>query len=85
MPRTAASEVSQRLVGEAVRRARITAGLTQAQLADRLSVSPAYVTNIEAGRTNLTIGQLGNIASALGAHVRIDLDLSETPALSAPA
>jgi transcriptional regulator with XRE-family HTH domain len=73
MPRTAASDLAARLVGHEVRSARRAAGLTQAELARRLGTSPAYVTNVEAGRLNLTIGQLARIADALGADLRISL------------
>lgn len=75
MPRTAASEITARVVGQEIRRARRSAGLTQAQVAERLETSPPYVTNVEAGRVNLTLGQLTRIAAALGADLQIALPL----------
>lgn len=75
MPRTASSDLASRLVGEAVRRARIEAGLTQAELAKRIEASASYITNVEAGRANLTVGQLAHIADALGAGREIALPL----------
>lgn len=75
MPRTAASDLAARLVGGEVRRAREAAGLTQAVVARRLGTSPSYVANLEAGRLNLTIGQLARIADALGADLRVSLPL----------
>ena len=75
MPRTASSDLASRLVGEAVRRTRIEAGLTQAELAARIDASASYITNIEAGRVNVTIGQLAHIADALGAGLTVDLPL----------
>lgn len=77
MPRTVTSEVTARLVGQEVRRARKAASLTQAEVAERLATSPAYVTNVEAGRLNLTLGQLTRIASAIGATLDVNLALVE--------
>ncbi len=73
MPRTAASDLASRLVGKAVRSARTQAGLTQAELAARLETSSPYVANVEAGRLNLTIGQLARIADALESELQISL------------
>lgn len=75
MPRTAASDITARVVGQEVRRARKAAGLTQAEVAARLETSPTYVTNVEAGRLNLTLGQLTRVASAIGAEVQVRLPL----------
>lgn len=75
MPRTAASDITARVVGQEVRRARKSAGLTQARVAERLETSPAYITNVEAGRVNLTLGQLTRIAAAMGADVQVSLPL----------
>jgi transcriptional regulator with XRE-family HTH domain len=75
MPRTAASDITARIVGQEVRRARTAAGLTQAEVAARLNTSPTYITNVEAGRLNLTLGQLTRVAAAIGADVRVSLPL----------
>jgi len=75
MPRTAASDITSRIVGQEVRRARKTAGLTQAEVAARLDTSPTYITNVEAGRVNLTLGQLTRVAAAIGADVQVRLPL----------
>jgi DNA-binding XRE family transcriptional regulator len=75
MPRTAASELTARVVGQEVRRARAAAGLTQAEVAARLETSPTYVTNVEAGRLNLTLGQLTRIAAAIGADLQVSMPL----------
>jgi transcriptional regulator with XRE-family HTH domain len=75
MPRTAASELTARVVGQEVRRARTAAGLTQAEVATRLETSPSYVTNLEAGRLNLTLGQLARIAAAIGADLHVSMPL----------
>lgn len=75
MPRTAASDITARIVGQEVRRTRKAAGLTQAEVAERLDTSAAYVTNVEAGRLNLTLGQLTRIAAAIGADLQVSLPL----------
>jgi transcriptional regulator with XRE-family HTH domain len=41
----------------------------------RLSTSASYVTNVEAGRVNLTLGQLTRIAAAIGARLDVALNL----------
>jgi transcriptional regulator with XRE-family HTH domain len=73
MPRTAASDVAMKVVGRNIRESRLEVGLTQAALAERMGVNPTYVTNVEAGRVNLTVGQLANIASAMGTGLEIRL------------
>lgn len=75
MPRTAASDITARIVGQEVRRARKAADLTQAEVAARLGTSATYVTNVEAGRLNLTLGQLTRVASAIGADLQVTLPL----------
>ncbi len=86
MPRTATSIDMSRRTGAEIRRTRKQLGVTQAELAGRLGVTPAYITNVEAGRANLTIGQLANIAAALGAALDITLPVVErqTVVLSSP-
>jgi len=73
MPRTHASEVAAKVLGTEVRRARCAAGLNQVELAARLGVSRSYVSNLEAGRVNVTVGQLANIADALKVGLEIRL------------
>lgn len=77
MPRTHASDVAGKVVGKEIRRAREEAALSQADVARRLDVSPSYISNLEAGRVNVTVGQLANIASALG--VAMDVHLRAVP------
>jgi transcriptional regulator with XRE-family HTH domain len=78
MPKTAVSEAAAKRVGQTIRRARQERGLTQAKLAERLDVNATYITNVEAGRMNLTVGQLAHIGSALDAGLRVDLALLDT-------
>jgi transcriptional regulator with XRE-family HTH domain len=71
MPRTQTSEIHAKLVGREIRDTRHALSLTQAQVAERLGVSPSYVAAVEAGRRNLTLGQLANIANAMRLGVRV--------------
>lgn len=71
MPRTHASEIHAKVVGREIRETRRTLTLTQAQVAERLGVSPSYVAAVEAGRRNLTLGQIANIANAMRLGVQV--------------
>jgi transcriptional regulator with XRE-family HTH domain len=73
VPRTAASDIASRLIGKEIRRARVDEGLTQAEVGLRLGASPSYVANVEAGRLNLTVGQLARIADAIGTDLQVRL------------
>jgi transcriptional regulator with XRE-family HTH domain len=55
----------RRLVGENVRRVRIAAGLSQAQLAERMGVDRAYISGLELGERNPTIVTMWRVAEAL--------------------
>jgi transcriptional regulator with XRE-family HTH domain len=62
----------RRIVGENVRRARLAAGLTQEQLADRCGFSQQYLSGLERGRRNPTIVTLYELSQALGvSHVSL--------------
>jgi transcriptional regulator with XRE-family HTH domain len=71
VPKTNTSSITQIVVGEAIRSARLDRGLTQAQLAERLQAAPTYLSAIEAGRENLTLGSLARIAAALGTGLNV--------------
>lgn len=77
MPKTRASSLMSKVVGEEIRHTRIVLGLSQAEVARRLDVSAPYVANVEAGRHNLTIGQLATFASAMGVALEIRLPVIE--------
>lgn len=77
-----------RRVGERIRRERVKAGLSLAQLANAAGVSKAYLLKVESGDTNPSLGVLGQIADALdvtvadlvgGPVVRFDADEAEVP------
>jgi len=71
VPRTAVSEIHAKVVGREIRETRRALGLTQAEVAERLGVSPSYVSAVEAGRRNLTLGQLANIANAMRLGIQL--------------
>ena len=64
------SEDVRRMVGRNVRRLRIAAGLSQAELAERMGVDRAYVSGLELGQRNPTIVTLWHVAKALEVKVR---------------
>lgn len=53
------------ILGNAIMRARIAAGLTQAKLAARVGLSRASITNIEVGRQVVQAHTLATLAEAL--------------------
>jgi transcriptional regulator with XRE-family HTH domain len=71
MPRTAASEIHAKVVGREIRATRKALGVTQSEVAERLGASASYISAVEAGRRNLTLGQLANIANAMRLGVNI--------------
>lgn len=68
------SEDVRRLVGRNVKRLRIAADLSQAELAERMGVDRAYVSGLETGRRNPTIVTLWHTARALGVKLRSFFD-----------
>lgn len=54
------------LVGQNVRKLRISARLTQAGLAERLGVDRSYVSGLELGQRNPTVVTLWHVTKALG-------------------
>jgi len=56
----------RRMVGENVRRLRLAAKISQAELAVRMGVDRAYVSGLEQGNRNPTVVTLWHIATALG-------------------
>jgi len=73
------SEDVRRLVGRNVKRLRIAAGLSQAELAERMGVDRAYVSGLELGQRNPTIVTLWHIAKALGVKLRPFFDEEKLP------
>ena len=65
-------EVKDYLIGLAIRQARESQNLTQAQLGERIGVHRARICSIERG-TNLRLSTLRRIFSALGREVKRDI------------
>jgi len=59
-------EDARRLVGQNVRRLRLAAKISQAELAARMGVDRAYVSGLEQGTRNPTVVTIWHIAKALG-------------------
>ncbi|BEV46451.1 hypothetical protein CRBSH125_26340 [Afipia carboxidovorans] len=64
------SEDVRHLVGGNVKRLRMAAGITQAELADLVGVDRAYISGLEQGHRNPTVVSLWHVATALNAPVR---------------
>ncbi len=58
------------IVGALVK-ARAHAGLTQAELAERMGTTPAAVARLEGGRANPSTGTLRKVARATGTRLRV--------------
>lgn len=63
-------EDARRLVGQNVRRLRLAAKISQAELAARMGVDRAYVSGLELGNRNPTVVTLWHIAKALAVPMR---------------
>jgi transcriptional regulator with XRE-family HTH domain len=74
-------EVLKTVAGR-IREARIKAGLTQKQLAERLDRRQGYIYEIETGEANITLRTLASVADALGMDARDFLPESRSGALS---
>ena len=57
--------------GKNLRQARTRAGLTQAQVAERTGLTQQYVSQIEAGRQNITLATMTALARVTGHDVRL--------------
>jgi transcriptional regulator with XRE-family HTH domain len=64
------AEDAKRLVGANVRKLRLSAGISQAELATRMGVDRAYVSGLEAGQRNPTVVTLWHLAKALDVKMR---------------
>ncbi|MBD5787519.1 helix-turn-helix domain-containing protein [Cellulosimicrobium terreum] len=70
--RSARSTRSARDIGDTVRRARRTRGLTQAQLADELGITRQYLSELENGVDNLYITRLFEVLGELDLTMRLE-------------
>jgi transcriptional regulator with XRE-family HTH domain len=63
------SDDLRKIFGQNMRAARIKAGLTQAQLAERTGLTQQYVSLVEAGHQNITIDTMAALARVIGRDV----------------
>lgn len=63
------SEDVRSLVGRNVRRLRTAAGMSQADLAEKVGMDRAYISGLELGERNSTIITLWHVAQALGVQI----------------
>ena len=67
-------------VARAVIQARVTAGLTQEQLAKRMDTTQSVVARLESGRTRPSTQTLQRLAIATGTRLRITFEPQHNPA-----
>lgn len=66
----------EEIVGENIRRLRLSRGLTQDELAEAAGVAVRFLGGVERGQENPSLSVMGKIAAELGIHPR---DLFEDP------
>jgi transcriptional regulator with XRE-family HTH domain len=64
-------ETMQVLFGENFRQARTRAGLTQRDIEAQTGIKQAYISQIEGGKQNPTLGTMMVLAHAVGKDVRV--------------
>ena len=62
-------EMNYKSLGKCIKIAQIKADMTQDRLSTMLDMSPSHMSNIETGRTRISLTALVNIANALGVTV----------------
>ena len=73
------SEDVRLMVGRNMKRLRIAAGLSQAELVERMGVECAYVSGLEFGQRNPTVVTLWHAAQALRIKLRSFFDEEKIP------
>lgn len=61
-------------VGRLIKQARLSEGLTQKEVGEKMGVSEATFNRYETGKQNLTLDTLRKVAEALGARLKITFD-----------
>jgi len=62
----------EQTLGEIIRNARIAHKLTQAQLAEKAGKVQQFISQVESGKRNVTVGSLIAIFDALGYRVKFE-------------
>lgn len=73
------SEDVRRMVGDNVKRLRVAADISQAELAARLGVDRAYISGLEKGARNPTVVTLWHVSKALQVEMREFFDIDPAP------
>lgn len=63
-------EIDYKAVGERIRKCRLDKNMTQDTLAELVEVNPSFISNIERGKTKMSMETLVNISKCL--HTSID-------------
>ena len=75
-------------LGQRIKSARLAAGLTQEQLAERINLSSGHIAHVERGTTKVSLSALVSIANALNTtpdKLLMDNNYNATPHLLAEA
>lgn len=64
-------EIDYKAIGQRIKIARIKKGTTQEAVADTIDITPAHMSNIETGKTKVSLPTLIAIANALSVSVDI--------------
>ena len=60
-------EIDYKAIGQRIKIARIKKGITQEAVADLIDITPAHMSNVETGKTKVSLPTLIEIANARGA------------------
>ncbi len=66
-------------LGQAIRRRRVAAGLTQRQLAAVCDVGERFVIELERGKESCRLGLALRVADAIGLRLEVDAETGATP------
>ena len=62
-------EIDYKAIGQRIKIARIKKGITQEAVADLIDITPAHMSNVETGKTKVSLPTLIEIANALSVSV----------------
>ena len=62
-------EIDYKIVGERIKKCRLNNNITQDTLADLIEVNPSFISNIERGKTKMSMETFVNIAKTLNTSV----------------
>lgn len=75
-------ELERLKISESLKAARKAAGMTQAQVAERMHVNRAYVAQLEGKPQNVTVSTLVKYASAIGGMIDVKVSGSREKAVA---